>query len=85
MDRISGRLTAEPCGLCLQDAVPALAVFGRLMNGAASGALLRAQVLVVPLDLLPGPVGHVAEVVRLGVQPEYWKFEPGTGPSPLRS
>ncbi len=39
---------------------------GRLMNGAASGALRGAQVLVVPLDLLPGPVGHVAEVVRFG-------------------
>src|SRR6476659_6122429 len=50
----------------LQYAFPALAVLGTLDERGGFRRVGCAHVLVVPLNLLAGPVGHVAEVVRLG-------------------
>src|SRR5262245_14509265 len=50
----------------LQDVAPPLAVLGSLDERGRFRRIADAQVLVVPLDLLAGPVGHVAQMVRFG-------------------
>src|SRR5262245_37899551 len=50
----------------LQDVAPPLAVLGSLDERGCFRRIAGAQILVVPLDLLAGPVGHVAQMVRFG-------------------
>src|SRR4026207_2134806 len=50
----------------LQNAFPTLAIRRALDEWGRLRRIGGAQVLVVPLDLLAGAVGHVAEVIRLG-------------------
>src|SRR5688500_4071320 len=49
-----------------QNVVPPLAVFRSLDERGRFRGVAGAQVLVIPLDLLPGAVGHVAEMIRFG-------------------
>src|SRR5207237_9243809 len=61
------RVTAMRTSLSdLQDVAPPLAVLGSLDERGRFRRIASAQVLVVPLDLLAGPVRYVAQVVRLG-------------------
>src|SRR5437870_2809997 len=65
--RNSRRVTAMRTSLSdLQDVAPPLAVLGSLDERGRFRRIASAQVLVVPLDLLAGPVRYVAQVVRFG-------------------
>src|SRR6266542_1937336 len=63
---IATRTRGAQCPLTrrLQNALPAFAVFRPPDEGGRFGRVGRAHVLVVPLDLLPRPVGDVSEMVR---------------------
>src|SRR5262245_44672323 len=53
----------------LQNAFPTLSIDGPFDKGIGFGRVRGAHRLVIPLDLLAGPIGHVAEMVGLGRPP----------------
>src|SRR6266550_7695270 len=49
-----------------QDIIPPLTVNGPFDERSGFRRVARAQVFVVPLDLLASPISHVTEMVRFG-------------------
>src|SRR5262245_52154569 len=62
----SARARRLQSGRDLQDVVPAFPVRGALDEGCSFGCVGRAEILVVPLDLLARAKRDIAEVIRLG-------------------
>src|SRR3954453_14553927 len=69
--------------LCLQDIVPAFAIDGPLDEGRGLRRVGGAQVLVIPLDLLPRPVSDISEVIRFRRPTRVLKVRAGHRTSPL--
>src|SRR5947199_10680706 len=58
--------SVSPTELPRQDIIPPVAVNGPFVERSGFWRVARAEVFVVPLDLLASPISHVTEMVRFG-------------------